>query len=188
MLSACCNERSIAVIYGTLRYRTRAGQHVSPRRVARFPSSRQTAMSPADLWSGMDSASAARTVVVVVGHRGTTISSRRRQRRSRPRTSGPSRSSQRCSTWPIGPLPASRQARRRDGILTPDRRLASKPRHAYGPSLQPGVPPRTPFARSPTVNHGSLQFAVAGYPQVNILLVSTMIPARPSELSLVPVR
>jgi hypothetical protein len=60
VLSACCNERSVAVNCGTPRYRPSAGQRVSPRTVEKFPSSHhQTKMPPADLCSGMDSPSAA---------------------------------------------------------------------------------------------------------------------------------
>jgi hypothetical protein len=46
VLSACCNERSIAVNYGTPWYRPSAGQRASPGTVGRFPSSRRGVRFP----------------------------------------------------------------------------------------------------------------------------------------------
>jgi hypothetical protein len=50
---------------------------------------------------------------------GTGTPSRRRQRRAHRGPAGQIVHPERCSTWPTGPRPASRQAHRRDGIPTP---------------------------------------------------------------------
>ena len=69
------------------------------------------------------------------------VPSPRRHRRSRPRPVGQVVHRERCSTWPTSPRPASKQARRRDGIPTPGRRPCSKQHPACNRS-GPRVPPR----------------------------------------------
>ena len=96
-------------------------------------------MPPADLCSGMDSASAARTVV---SHLGAQVSRRVAARGIADRgLVGQVVHRERCSTWPTSPRPASKQARRRDGIPTPGRRPAASQHPACNRS-GPRVPPR----------------------------------------------
>jgi hypothetical protein len=75
--------------------------------------------------------------------RGTSIPSRRRQRHSRPGASGPGRSSRAVLHLAHWPRPASKQARRRDGIPTPGRRPAASQHPACNRS-GPRVPPTCP--------------------------------------------
>jgi len=110
-------------INGHQRKDNTAGQRTSPAAVARFPSSQPNAGASGGPRSGM--ALLMTGTGIVVGHQGAGIPSRRRRRRSGLRGWGQDRSTVGCSILPPTPQPATRQARRRDGIPAPRPRPAA---------------------------------------------------------------
>jgi hypothetical protein len=161
VLSACCKEGSIPVNRGTPRYMRSAGHHVSPGTVVRFPSSQPIQAPPADLAPGW----VYDRPRVVRGHQGAGIPSHRRRRRSGLGGRGQDRSAVGCSILTPTPQPASKQARRRDGIRAAHRCPAARQHPVYDCRLSLACPPRAPshgHQGSTTVTHVSCRRVPAG--------------------------